>query len=154
MEERDVINQPTNSTPDKNSDLREFKVKNWMTPRPYTIQSGKTLREAAELLDLHQIKSLPIVDEYDHPINVVTMSRIVSCMVKGEGIDSIISNRKGRNFVSINIDDSVLDIYKLPYGSFPVVDHDEKLVGILTRRDILDCFSKYTSKLERGRILS
>ncbi|MFC0273801.1 sigma 54-interacting transcriptional regulator [Metabacillus herbersteinensis] len=120
-----------------------------MTPRPYFIQSGKTLREAADLMVLQQIESLPIVDEYDHPINVITMTKIVSSMVKGETIDSIISNRKNRNFVSINLDDSVLDIYKLPYGSFPVVDHDGKLVGILTRRDILDCFSKYTSKLER-----
>ncbi len=126
-----------------------FQVKNWMTPSPYTIYPGKTLREAAEMMVHFRMDSLPVVDEANHLINIITSRKLLHYFAQGNGGEELISSIPKANLAIVHPDESILQILSLPYDQFPVMDKSGKLVGILTARDILDGVSKYMYKLNQ-----
>ncbi|MCM3620361.1 sigma 54-interacting transcriptional regulator [Sutcliffiella horikoshii] len=126
-----------------------FQVKNWMTPSPYTIYPGKTLREAAEMMVQFRMDSLPVVDEANHLINIITSRKLLHYFAHGNGGEELISSIPKANLAIVHPDESILQILSLPYDQFPVMDKSGKLVGILTARDILDGVSKYMYKLNQ-----
>ena len=126
-----------------------FQVKNWMTPSPYTIYPGKTLREAAEMMVQFRMDSLPVVDEANLLINIITSRKLLHYFAQGNGGEELISSIPKANLAIVHPDESILQILSLPYDQFPVMDKSGKLVGILTARDILDGVSKYMYKLNQ-----
>lgn len=124
-------------------------VKNWMTPSPFCIELGQTIREAAELLIEQRIDGLPIVDEENLFFGIVTMRQVLYYFLQGQQEELVGSSILKRNFAVIHQSDSILDIFSLPHDQLPVVDTTGKLIGILTKRDVLDGFSKYIYKLKQ-----
>ena len=126
-----------------------FQVKNWMTPSPYTIYPGKTLREAAEMMVQFRMDSLPVVDEANLLINIITSRKLLHYFAQGNGGEELISSIPKANLAIVHPDESIPQILSLPYDQFTVMDKSGKLVGILTARDILDGVSKYLYKLNQ-----
>lgn len=126
-----------------------FQVKNWMTPSPYSIHPGQTLREASEMMVQFRLDSLPVVDEANHIINMITSRKLLHYFAQGNGGEELISSMPKANLAFVDPDESILQILSLPYDQFPVMDKSGKLVGILTARDILDAVSKYMYKLNQ-----
>lgn len=126
-----------------------LQVKNWMTPNPYCIQLGQTLREAGEMLDRYKVDGLPIVDDHQRLIGIVTLKGLFSYFLRGNSGDCLINHVATRNFSFVHPTDSLLSAATLPYDQLPVIDHDKKVVGILTMRDIMDGYSKLVHKLQQ-----
>ncbi|RTR27906.1 CBS domain-containing protein [Robertmurraya yapensis] len=126
-----------------------LQVKYWMTPNPYFITQGETLKKAVEKMDELRIDSLPIVDKNKHLLGMITLRKLLYLLLHGSDGESLVQSTLTRNFASISPADSILDVFALPYDQLPVLDENGVLVGILTRRDILDGFSKYIYRLEQ-----
>src|SRR5256714_11620766 len=108
-----------------------------MTRKVYTIRSDARAQEAAQLLDQHRISGLPVVDEGNDIIGIVTEADIIS-KVDREGlrVSEIMSNE----IISVNEETPVSEIALLlterKIKRVPVVQ-DGKLVGIVSRADIV-----------------
>jgi arabinose-5-phosphate isomerase len=48
-----------------------------MTPDPYSIRVGATLAEAVELLKMHKISELPVVDRGDHLVGLIDVTDLI-----------------------------------------------------------------------------
>ncbi|PLR75929.1 sigma-54-dependent Fis family transcriptional regulator [Bacillus sp. V3-13] len=120
-----------------------------MTPAPYCIKSGHSVREAAEMINDLRIDGLPIVDEHDRFVGMVTLRNLLQFFLQEHDNDLLLSSIPNRNMAVIRDHDSILDVHALPFEQLPVVDGQGKLIGILTRRDILDGFSKCIYKLNQ-----
>lgn len=140
------------SISDKKEDLlndEHLKVKNWMTPSPFCIQPGQTLAEASKMMaDLH-MESLPVADESNRLVGMITSRKLLNYFAQGNPGDALIGSIPKSNQAAVRPDDSILDIMSLPYDQLPVTGEDGELLGILTARDILDGLSKYLYKLRQ-----
>lgn len=126
-----------------------FQVRNWMTPSPYCIHPGRTLREASGMMVQFRLDSLPVVDEANHLINVITPRKLLHYLAHGNGDEKLISSVPKAQLATVRPDESILCVLSLPYDQLPVMDEGGKLVGILTARDLLDGVSKYVYKLNQ-----
>ncbi|MBI0577882.1 sigma 54-interacting transcriptional regulator [Neobacillus cucumis] len=136
----------------KRKRLKEIKtnqlVWEWMTPNPVTVFPHQTIKEAVLILEAKGIDGLPVVDEESRVIGSVTKSRILSCLMEGLTPDYTISQVMTRAVVTIHKDDSIKKANELPVGRLPVVDHNGRIVGILTRTDILHSYAAHLDKLQ------
>ncbi|MBG9545487.1 Fis family transcriptional regulator [Cytobacillus firmus] len=140
------------SISDKKEDLLNdelLKVKNWMTPSPFCIQPGQTLAEASKMMASLHLESLPVADESNRLVGMITSRKLLNYFAQGNPGDALIGSIPKSNQAAVRPDDSILDIMSLPYDQLPVTGEDGELLGILTARDILDGLSKYLYKLRQ-----
>ena len=108
-----------------------------MTRKVYTIRSDASAQEAAQLLDQHRISGLPVVDESNDIIGIVTEADIISKVDK-EGLR--VSDIMSTEVISVNEETAASEIALLhterKIKRVPVVQ-DGKLVGIVSRADIV-----------------
>lgn len=108
-----------------------------MTGKVYTIRPEASAQEAAQLLDKHRISGLPVVDEGNDIIGIVTEADIIS-KVDREGLR--VSEIMSTEIISVNEETPVSEIALLlaerKIKRVPVVQ-DGKLVGIVSRADIV-----------------
>lgn len=126
-----------------------FKVGDWMTPYPYVVHIGETFRKAAELVITHDLDSLPIVDEAGYPLGILTAKKIITMLLENKEDFQIEQNFGTRHFYTTTIDESLIDLVLIPHQMSLVVDNQSKLLGIVTKQDVLEGFSKYIYKLEQ-----
>ncbi len=112
-----------------------------------TVHPDTPLAEVISLLLEHNITGVPVVDDENHPVGVVsekdTLSSIcvVNAMTSGKGFSGIsASDVMSTEVTSFNIDDNLSDIIKClntqDFRRVPVLS-DGKVVGIITRKDLL-----------------
>jgi Predicted transcriptional regulator, contains C-terminal CBS domains len=53
-----------------------------MTRKPITIRPGQSVSDAAELMDKHKIKRLPVVDDEGNLMGIITRGDIIGALVK------------------------------------------------------------------------
>jgi CBS domain-containing protein len=108
-----------------------------MTRKVYTIRPEASAQETAQLLDQHRISGLPVVDEGNDIIGIVTEADIIS-KVDREGLR--VSDIMSHKVTSVNEETPVSEIALLlterKIKRVPVVQ-DGKLVGIVSRADIV-----------------
>ncbi len=108
-----------------------------MTRKVYTIRPEASAQETAQLLDQHRISGLPVVDEGNDIIGIVTEADIIS-KVDREGLR--VSDIMTHEVTSVNEETPVSEIALLlterKIKRVPVVQ-DGKLVGIVSRADIV-----------------
>nr|WP_244933684.1 sigma-54-dependent Fis family transcriptional regulator [Neobacillus mesonae] len=126
-----------------------LQVKNWMTPSPYYVLEGELIREVAQKMEILRVDCLPMLDRYHQFLGMITIRKLLNSYVNGINGEQMASSILLRNITKISQNDSILQVYSLPFDHLPVVDDRGILVGVLTRRDILDGFSKYLYQLEQ-----
>jgi len=106
----------------------------------FWIEPDKTIRDAAELLSKENISGLPIMKDGEL-LGILSLHDIATAVAKGmenEKIESIMA----KNPYTVSVNDAIYDalvlMEKNNVGRLIVVDENEKVVGILTRTDILE----------------
>ncbi len=118
-----------------------MKVKNWMIREVITITPEKTVEDALQLMKMHSIRHLPVV-EGDQLKGLVTESSLRPYL-SPEHQKLPIREVMILNPIVIDpessIDEAASLIYRYKIGGLPVVSQG-KLVGIITVTDILEAF--------------
>jgi len=155
---------------------REFKVRDIMTSSPKTATPTTTLDEVAKLLLSSIFSGLPVVDDSNHPVGVITQGDLVyragipmrlgllaaSERGKLDAVLESLATRKAHEImsspaVSIEEDELATEAVNLmlmkKLKRLPVTDNDGKLVGIVSRLDIFRTIMKESPdwKAMRGR---
>ncbi len=104
------------------------------------LKEDNTLREAQQIMKRKKISGLPVVGDDHTLINIITMEDIINALEKGT-IDKTIKEFGRKKVVALIEKDSIEKIVEYfslyGFGRFPVVNKDQKLIGIITKQDLL-----------------
>jgi acetoin utilization protein AcuB len=140
-----------------------------MTQDVICINPETSIAEASELLSRHHIRHLPVCDSDGRLAGIVTDRDIRSAM------PSIVSSAEGtakekeritqlkvsdimtRKVVTVSpmntLEDALLLMQRTKVGAFPVVDRTQKLLGIISIRDLMRAFINVLGIEEAGTLL-
>jgi CBS domain-containing protein len=131
------------------------KIAEVMTQRPRAVTAQMTVREAARLMDEEDVGSLPVVDEGERLIGIVT-DRDVAVRVVGRGLDADdtpVVEVATRDVVAVtpdhDLDDALRVMAKEQVRRVPVVMNENQLVGMLAQADV----AKVGKEKETGELV-
>lgn len=121
---------------------------------PITLTTGQTLADAHRIMREFKIGGIPVIDADDKLIGILTnrdlrfqkdLTILVTDIMTKE---NLITARKG---TSLDQAETILQEYKIE--KLPIVDEENKLIGLVTYKDILKRKSHpYASKDSLGRL--
>ncbi len=112
-------------------------VKDVMHTNVTTIRQGSPIEEAAKKITHGEFTHLPVVSEDDRLVGIVTawdISRSVAS--KHDTLDEIITKKVITSDIDEPIEVSAAKVEKHNISALPVVDKENRVVGILTSDDI------------------
>ena len=140
-----------------------------MTRNVITVDPETGVLEARELMAENRIRHLPVVEEYNTLVGIVTDRDIRSALPSTligdeesrkemERIHQLkIKDIMTRNVVTVNptntLEDAILLMQKMRVGAFPVVDQHNRLKGIISIRDLMRAFVNVLGIEEPGTLL-
>jgi acetoin utilization protein AcuB len=140
-----------------------------MARKVMTVDKKTSLLEAQKLMRQGNVRHLPVVDADSRLVGMVTDRDIRSALpyrlAKGEGDAQTreqyahvkVADAMTTDLLTISpshtLQDAILLIEQKKVGAFPVVDDDNKLVGILSVRDLLRAFINVLGIGEGGTLL-
>ncbi|WP_319763144.1 CBS and ACT domain-containing protein [Maridesulfovibrio sp.] len=140
-------------------------VENWMTKEVITITPDRSMMKAAKLLKDNNISRLPIVDEDGVLVGIISDRDIKEASPsKATTLDMhelyyLLSEIKIKDIMSrkvftVSIDDTVekaaVIMEKNKIGGVPVVDAENKCVGIITTTDVFKVLTSITGVFDGG----
>ena len=121
-------------------------AENIMTKKVVTVSPKDSVKKVIRVLIEKKVSGVPVVDDQKKVLGVVTeYDLILGIATVGAGQD--INQIMKKVFTSLSPKTDVEDITDMiltkRYKSFPVIDDDGKLVGVVSRRDVLsELYSK------------
>jgi IMP dehydrogenase len=125
-----------------------------MILNPITLPINSTAKEAERILSLYRISGLPIVDDNNKLMGIVTNRDLkylkeTDCLVTEIMTkDNLVTGKRGTT-----LEEARYILWKHRIEKLPIVDDDYKLVGLITSKDI-DNVIQYpnATKYEKGRL--
>ncbi|WP_063737279.1 CBS domain-containing protein [Streptomyces sp. RTd22] len=122
--------------------MKHRKIGNVMSDDVVRVGHGASCEEVGALLERHRIGGLPVVDEDDKVVGVITGTDLAGA----DGVEGAVSagQRMSRPAVTVRPQDTIVDaarsMARHRVERLPVVDEEDRLIGIVTRRDLLRVF--------------
>ncbi|MFB6716899.1 CBS domain-containing protein [Streptomyces sp. NPDC056358] len=150
--------------------MKRIKVGDLMTDEVVSVVPVTSFKEVAKLLAQHNISGLPVLDDEDRVVGVVSESDLLSRqaarhLVTGDVPDAVTTTAVSSEpeftaaevmstpAVTVHADETAPDAARLMMRSgverLPVVDDEDRLVGIVTRRDLLRLFLRPDAEIRR-----
>jgi len=130
------------------------RAENGMISNPVSIKRGKTVGDAIALMAEYKIGGIPVVDDSNHLVGIVTnrdlrfqhnLSLLVDDVMTKENL--VTTNQS----TDLEAASEILQQYKIE--KLPVVDNDNKLIGLITYKDITKAKDKpFACKDSNGRL--
>ncbi|WP_323704560.1 CBS and ACT domain-containing protein [Mammaliicoccus sp. Dog046] len=138
-------------------------VEKIMTSPCTTIRGDKSIEDALVLMTQKEIRHLPIVDEHDQLLGIISdrdikmaLPSILSDDDPNQSLSLSISKIMRRNVIRCHpldfVEDIAIDFYEMSIGSIPVI-RDNKVIGIVTQKDMLNTFLELTGVTMPGSII-
>jgi len=140
-----------------------------MTPEPITIPPDMLVTEAAELLTEHNFRHLPVVDEDNKLLGMVTDRDLRSAcpstvlsrderahvleQVQATPVRAIMSKDFSSLQAAATLDDALLLFKTRSIGALPVVNSRGQVVGIFSLNDLMASYRRLFGLGEKGSVL-
>ena len=141
-------------------------VRELMTADPVTVTTSTPVKTALGLLAEHQITSMPVLGRKGRLRGVVSEADLIKNLVlpdqraherpvHDEGLDRpvLVSEVMSPHVVAVHPHDDLADVVELLTStivkSVPVIDHEGRLVGILSRSDVVRVLARTDEDLAR-----
>ncbi len=140
-----------------------------MSKNVITIDSDTGVLEAKGIMAEHHIRHLPVTDEDNKMVGIVTdrdiRSTMPSVLIDTCDIDAEkkkleklkVTDIMATNIISISplntLEDAILLMHKTRVGAFPVVDEDGRVKGIISIRDLMRAFVNVLGIKQPGTLL-
>ena len=130
------------------------RAENGMIYDPVTIQKGRTVSDALGMMAEYHIGGIPVVDEEGHLVGIVTNRDLRFERRLDKKIDEVMTKDNlvtTHQQTDLNAAAEILQANKIE--KLPVVDKDNRLVGLITYKDITKAKDKpMACKDEKGRL--
>ncbi|MDP4186248.1 MAG: IMP dehydrogenase [Bacteroidota bacterium] len=130
------------------------RAENGMIYDPITISKDKKVGDALHLMQSFKIGGIPVIDDQGHLVGIVTNRdlRFENNMMRP--IDEVMTKS---NLIttsdSTNLDKAAQILQRYKIEKLPVIDKNNKLIGLVTYKDITQAKDKpYACKDEKGRL--
>jgi acetoin utilization protein AcuB len=140
-------------------------IKDFMTPNPITVDEGISVLDAAELMKRHGVRRFPVMKDNklvgmvtDRDVRSASPSQVITFDEAERGLfpelyallnKITIRDIMARNVVTVRIEKTIITasliMLKHRISGLPVVDDQQKLVGIQTRGDIFKFMLQYSA---------
>ena len=137
-----------------------------MTRNPVTIPPDTLLPAVREILQTGKFRHLPVVDEKNHLVGIVTdrdlRSASPSSVLPEERVKAChaeldqtqVSAIMSRAFFTLNpmstLDDALFLLDREKIGALPVVDQEQRVIGMFSMRDLMAAYRRLFGLGERG----
>ena len=144
-------------------------IADYMTADPLTITADVLIPEARRLLDDNHFRHLPVVDEENKLIGVVTDRDLRSAYpstaiddetyrkifetVAATPVSEIMSTNCSCVSIEATLDDALLVFDRDKVGALPVVTEDDVVIGIFSMRDLTAAYKRLFGSAESGSSL-
>ena len=130
------------------------RAENGMIYDPVTIRRGSTVKDALNMMAEYHIGGIPVVDEENHLVGIVTNRDLRFERRLDKQVDEIMSKD---NLVTTHQQTDLIAAAQIlqenKIEKLPVVDKDNQLVGLITYKDITKAKDKpMACKDEKGRL--
>ena len=130
------------------------RAENGMISNPVSIKRGKTVGDAMALMAEYKIGGIPVIDDHNHLVGIVTNRDLRFQRDLSLSVDEVMTKE---NLVTTNQSTDleaateILQQYKIE--KLPVVDIDNRLIGLITYKDITKAKDKpFACKDSNGRL--
>ena len=130
------------------------RAENGMIYDPVTIRRGSTVQEALDMMAEYHIGGIPVVDEDNHLVGIVTNRDLRFERRLDRKVDEVMTSENlVTTHVRTDLSDAAQILQENKIEKLPVVDNDNKLVGLITYKDITKAKDKpMACKDEKGRL--
>ena len=126
----------------------ELKVDTVMTSNPITVTPSTTMNEILELFRQNRISGSPVLNN-ENLAGIVSIEDLIRCLQKNDLL-SPVSSYMSTKLLTVHGSDPVIEALKLfvssHFGRLPVLDENEKLIGMITKGDITSGLLKRLQK--------
>ncbi len=115
-----------------------------MTRNPHCCLPNDSVQMAAQMMKKANIGSIPVIDDNQnrHLIGILTdRDLVLSVVVEGRGakstmVEEVMTQKVETCFVDDDLQVAIDKMSKFQYRRLPVVDADNKILGIIAQADI------------------
>jgi IMP dehydrogenase len=130
------------------------RAENGMISNPVSIKRGKNVGDALALMAEYKIGGIPVVDDSNHLVGIVTNRDLRFQRNLGLLVDEVMTKE---NLVttdqSTDLEAAAEILQQFKIEKLPVVDQDNKLIGLITYKDITKAKDKpFACKDANGRL--
>jgi acetoin utilization protein AcuB len=123
-----------------------------MTAKVVTIRQTATVREALKLLAELDVRHLPVVDEREGLVGMLSERDLLrlrrSSEVLGRAVSELMSSDVLVVTPTTHVDEIIELMTEHRIGALPVVDNDNQLVGIVSYVDVLRAAGRAFAQIE------
>ncbi|MDW7675661.1 MAG: sigma 54-interacting transcriptional regulator, partial [Bacillota bacterium] len=105
------------------------------------IKKNQTITDALSLLKKYRIFTLPVIDEDHTLVGLISKTQLLTILDKDISFNETVENIMVENVITVWPETTILTVGTLirtkGIGRFPVVNPQGKLVGIITKTDVL-----------------
>jgi CBS domain-containing protein/anti-sigma regulatory factor (Ser/Thr protein kinase) len=116
----------------------ELRVQEVMTGDLKSLSPDVSMSEALEMFRTARISGAPVVKD-DKLVGVISLEDLIRCLTTGDQ-DARVENYMSRNLVTVRSTEPVVNALQLfvdtRHGRLPVLDENDRPIGILTKGDI------------------
>jgi len=125
------------------------RVSSYYSPEVYTISPSDTLAAARNMMLRYKIRRLVVVDEEEKPVGILTATDIAEALLgkfQARPLDNIrVEEIMNKDVITIEYSKSIKTAARLMIrhriGGLPVVSPDGRLMGIITKTDLVKAFA-------------
>lgn len=121
-------------------------AKDIMTTKLITIKPDAKVKDAIKLIVKNNISGLPVIDENREVIGIVSEKDLLDLLFNPKDLDAPISKIMMTRITTIPGEKSLFDVGEIflsnSFRRLPVVDEDKKIIGLISRRDLLRTIEK------------
>ena len=117
-----------------------FKTSDIMSSKVVTVDLDDTIDYAVSLLVKHEISGLPVLDKAGHVVGIISEFDLLELICDGRAAKDKICHYMSTEVCSVGPDDdwiSVADMFRCNHIRRLPVTHDNQLVGIVSRHDLM-----------------
>ncbi|MBK7897503.1 MAG: CBS domain-containing protein [Candidatus Promineifilaceae bacterium] len=131
--------------------MKKELVRNWMTQDVITVKPQTTLPEAHQIMMDEEIRRLPVVDDHNNLVGIVTLGDVrgaqpspatslsiweLNYLLSSLTVEKIMTPKPMTIHPDATIGDAARTMLEHRVSGIPVVDKAGKLAGIITESDI------------------
>ncbi|MBS3970863.1 MAG: sigma 54-interacting transcriptional regulator [Clostridia bacterium] len=115
-----------------------MKVKQVMYERPETINYHRLIGDVLDVYKRNQVNCAPVVNDDGNIVGILTVFRVLDAIKSGVSLNQKVADIMDTNLTSVYEDDFFEEVRKLPIERLLVMNENKKLVGVLTRLELIN----------------
>jgi len=131
-----------------------MRIRSLMIKDPITVTDRTSVQEAIHLMQENAIRHLPVVNASERLVGWVTLSDmkqgLLPAVVTGLSLADLMIKDPITIHPDADVETAAQIIYQRKIGGMPVVDGDDKVLGVITVTDILGAFIRIMGILTQG----